>query len=186
MHELYEGKTTTPLVTEGRWDITKGSGDNPNANVLTLMPNDNEQVSYYLIEGKSKLTMLNQDKGKIDSPFNETLVSIKMNKSSDSQHLANPASENCAKVGGTLKINKRGDGGEYGLCEFEDNMACEEWALFRGECPVGGVKTTGYDTVEQNYCAWSGGKTEADPNATCTLPNGNVCSDNDYYNGSCQ
>jgi predicted metal-dependent phosphoesterase TrpH len=35
------------------------------------------------------------------------------------------------------------DGGEYGICVFEDNRQCEEWALFRGECPAGGRKATG-------------------------------------------
>ena len=39
--------------------------------------------------------------------------------------MVNPASANCEKVGGKLVINKRGDGGEYGLCYFEENRACE-------------------------------------------------------------
>ena len=63
-----------------------------------------------------------------------------------SGQIANPASENCAKQGGTLVIQKRGDGGEYGVCMFEDNRQCEEWAMLRGECPVGGIKITGYIT----------------------------------------
>jgi putative hemolysin len=103
-----------------------------------------------------------------------------------SQKLANPASVNCVKKGGTLEIKTNGTGEQYGLCMFEDNMACEEWALFRGDCPVGGIKTTGYDTIEQNYCAWIGGKTLAVPNATCALPDGKVCSDTAVYNGTCQ
>ena len=36
--------------------------------------------------------------------------------------IANPASENCIKQGGTLSIVERGDGGQYGICTFEDNM----------------------------------------------------------------
>ena len=55
--------------------------------------------------------------------------------------LANPASGYCIQVGGKLEILKREDGAEYGVCLFEDNKKCEEWALFRGECPIGGVKT---------------------------------------------
>src|SRR5512139_1273126 len=54
-----------------------------------------------------------------------------------SAQLANPASENCIKQGGTVQIQTRGDGGQFGICLFEDNMQCEEWALLRGECPVG-------------------------------------------------
>ena len=100
--------------------------------------------------------------------------------------LANPASENCIEKGGTLVIQTRGDGGQYGLCQFEDNQACEEWALYRGDCPVGGVKTTGFDTIEQNYCAWVGGETLAEPDASCTLPNQHFCLDTDLYNGKCE
>jgi putative hemolysin len=99
--------------------------------------------------------------------------------------LANPASVNCSKVGGNLVMEKRGDLGEYGLCYFADNKACEEWALFRGDCPLGGVKTTGFDTVDQKYCAWSGGQTLAVPNSVCTLKNGSKCSTLDFYNGKC-
>jgi putative hemolysin len=32
--------------------------------------------------------------------------------------------------------------GQYGVCFFEDNRQCEEWALLRGDCPVGGKKVT--------------------------------------------
>jgi putative hemolysin len=102
-----------------------------------------------------------------------------------STSLANPASVNCAKQGGNLVIQKRGDGGEYGLCYFEENRACEEWALMRGDCPVGGRKTTGYDSIDQNYCAWSGGQTFAVPNSICTFKDGSKCSTLDFYNGKC-
>lgn len=101
-------------------------------------------------------------------------------------NLANPASVNCTKQGGTTVIMTNGSGGQYGLCQFEDNMSCEEWALFRGDCPVGGIRTTGFDTIEQKYCAWVGGQTLAVENAKCTLPNGTVCSDEELYNlGQC-
>jgi len=97
--------------------------------------------------------------------------------------MANPASVNCTKVGGNLVIEKRGDSSEYGLCYFDDNRACEEWALFRGDCPVGGVKTTGFDTIDQKYCAWIGGQTLAVVNSVCTLKNGTKCSTEALYNG---
>lgn len=99
--------------------------------------------------------------------------------------LANPASVNCAEKGGTLTIETKADGGQFGLCTFEDNMQCEEWALYRGDCPVGGVKITGYDNPQQVYCAISGGQTEAVENATCTFPNGAICSVDGYYQGVC-
>lgn len=100
--------------------------------------------------------------------------------------MANPASVNCTKKGGRLEIQKKKDDSEYGLCYFEDNMACEEWAMMRGDCPVGGVKTTGFDTVSQRFCAWSGGKTTATENAVCEFPDGTSCSADDFYGGICQ
>ncbi len=105
---------------------------------------------------------------------------------SPSSMLANPASENCLKMGGKLSIQKRGDGGQYGVCELGDGYSCEEWALMRGECPKGGVRTTGFDTKQQIYCAILGGKTLAVPNATCTFADGSVCTDDDLWNGLCQ
>lgn len=106
--------------------------------------------------------------------------------------IANPASENCIKLGGTLTIEERGDLGQIGVCFFEDNMQCEEWALMRGDCPVGGVKVTGYTIPAARYCAITGGEyaitgdVGANPEqGTCTLVNGATCDVWDYYNGAC-
>lgn len=99
--------------------------------------------------------------------------------------IANPASTNCKDKGGNLVIQKDKDGGQYGLCFFDDNRACEEWAMLRGECPVGGVKTTGYDTIDQKYCAWRGGVTKAEASSTCLFKNGNKCLTVDFYEGTC-
>lgn len=99
--------------------------------------------------------------------------------------VANPASKNCTAKGGTLKIQKRGDGGEYGLCYFEENRACEEWALYNDDCPLGGRKTTGYNTIDQKYCVWNGGETFARSNSQCTFATGKMCSTLDFYNGIC-
>jgi putative hemolysin len=106
--------------------------------------------------------------------------------------IANPASVNCINKGGYLSIQKRGDGGEYGICIFEDDRQCEEWALFRGECPVGGRKVTGYITPAAQYCAITGGSYKAtDQNntdkeqGTCTFDNGKICDVWDHYNGRC-
>ena len=100
--------------------------------------------------------------------------------------IANPASTNCVEQGGTLVIKNKEDGSQYGLCFFEDNRACEEWAMMRGECPVGGVKTTGFDTIAQSFCAWSGGQTFAVENAVCTFTDGSTCLADNFYNGTCQ
>ena len=106
--------------------------------------------------------------------------------------IANPASTNCINKGGTLKIQKGGGGGEYGICIFEDNRQCEEWALFRGECPIGGKKITGYVTPAAQFCVITGGSYDitAQTNTekeqgTCTFNNGKNCDVWDYYNGKC-
>lgn len=106
--------------------------------------------------------------------------------------IANPASENCVAQGGTLSITERGDGGQYGICYFEDNRQCEEWALLRGDCPVGGLKVTGYVTPAATYCAITGGEYavtgnsgQEDEQGTCTFKNGTSCDVWAYYNGQC-
>jgi putative hemolysin len=107
-------------------------------------------------------------------------------------NMANPASVNCEKQGGKLSIRKRPDGGEYGVCLFEDNRQCEEWALMRGECPVGGVKITGYVTQAAQFCAITGGEYKVTANSnteqeqgTCTLKSGKTCDAVAYFAGTC-
>jgi len=108
------------------------------------------------------------------------------------QSIANPASENCIQQGGTLEIETRGDGGQFGVCYFEDNRQCEEWALMRGDCPVGGLKVTGYITPAARYCAITGGTYTItgnsgadDEQGTCTFKDGSQCDVWAYYNGEC-
>ncbi|MFQ5787598.1 MAG: DUF333 domain-containing protein [Thermodesulfobacteriota bacterium] len=109
-----------------------------------------------------------------------------------SGQLANPASENCVEKGGKLIIEKRGDGGEYGICLFEDNRQCEEWAMFRGNCTVGGIKVTGYITPAARYCAITGGEYTITANSNmeneqgiCTFRDRKKCDVWQYYHGKC-
>jgi len=99
--------------------------------------------------------------------------------------IANPASLNCQEKGGQLQIMTKPDGSQYGLCYFDDNRACEEWAMMRGDCPVGGIKTTGYDTDAQRFCVCSGGRTIAIEQAVCTFSDGSTCLADDFYAGTC-
>ena len=110
-----------------------------------------------------------------------------------SSHLPNPASVNCVKKGGKVVIEKRGDGGEYGICLFEDNRQCEEWAMLRGRCPVGGIKVTGYITPAARYCAITGGEYTITANSnreneqgTCFFKNGINCDAWEYNDGKCR
>jgi len=106
--------------------------------------------------------------------------------------IANPASQNCIAQGGRLEIETRGDGGQFGVCYFEDNLQCEEWALLRGECPAGGVKVTGYTTPAARYCAITGGEYavtgkegQDDEQGVCALKDGTQCEAWSFYNGEC-
>lgn len=109
-----------------------------------------------------------------------------------SPQLGNPASVRCVEQGGTLKIERRPDGGQYGVCLFVDNYQCEEWALFRGECPKGGLRVTGYVTPAGRFCAITGGRyavssppTAAVEKGVCSLPGGKTCDADAYYAGTC-
>ncbi|MGA1825552.1 MAG: DUF333 domain-containing protein [bacterium] len=35
---------------------------------------------------------------------------------------------------GDHEIRTDEEGGQYGICVFEDGSECDEWAYFRGEC----------------------------------------------------
>jgi len=105
---------------------------------------------------------------------------------------ANPASEHCIAQGGRLSIEHGPNGGEYGVCMFEDNYQCEEWALLRGDCRMGGIRITGYVSDMARYCAITGGRfvdTSTDSSmqqGTCTFASGKGCDAAAYYRGDCQ
>jgi putative hemolysin len=98
--------------------------------------------------------------------------------------LANPASQRCIASGGALQIERRPDGGQFGVCVFVDNHQCEEWALFRGECPAGGLRVTGYLTPAARFCAISGGRYD-DASKACAVPGGKTCDAEAYWTGTC-
>lgn len=83
--------------------------------------------------------------------------------------------------------------GEYGVCVFEGNHKCEEWAMYRNRCPIGGVDVTQYTTVAAQYCALTGGIYTAtseigtgNEQGSCTFPDGTQCDAWGYYSGECQ
>mmetsp|Transcript_29514 Transcript_29514/g.45657 ORF Transcript_29514/g.45657 Transcript_29514/m.45657 type:complete len:636 (-) Transcript_29514:621-2528(-) len=105
--------------------------------------------------------------------------------------MPNPASTGCVEKGGIDESLYEADGGEYGVCLFNDGTACDSWGLERGECAEG---TT---PVFSTFCADSGGEiseedvdwgaSEGNPPATyevCTV-NGFQCAANDYYTTGC-
>jgi len=100
--------------------------------------------------------------------------------------IANPASTNCIGKGGKLEMRKNKNG-EYGVCLFEDNRQCEEWAFFRGDCPAGGLKITGFDNDAEIYCAITGGQVEGVGTETpmCKRIDGTLCTAQANLDGEC-
>ncbi len=100
--------------------------------------------------------------------------------------LPNPASQNCIDKGGRLEMREN-KLGQYGVCLFEDNRQCEEWALFRGQCPAGGVKVTGYANAAEIFCAITGGTVQGTGTATpmCKRIDGTLCVAQANLDGDC-
>lgn len=113
-------------------------------------------------------------------------------KNEKTARIANPASVHCVESGGSLIIQKREGGGEYGICVFPGGRQCEEWALFRGECPPGGISVETLMTPVARFCVITGGQyseaTDGGPGRSgiCSFPNGRRCDAQDYYNGKCR
>jgi len=109
--------------------------------------------------------------------------------------MANPASVNCEKVGGTLEIKKDASGGEYGMCTFANGTSCEEWALFRNEGCKSGVEPSttataiGMANPASVNCGKLGGTTEIRKNTDgseygmCTFVNGTSCEEWALFRG---
>jgi dipeptidase D len=64
--------------------------------------------------------------------------------------------------------------------------------MMRGDCPVAGIKVTGYVTPAARFCAITGGEytvtdssNAEDEQGTCAFPNGATCDVWDYYRGEC-
>lgn len=106
--------------------------------------------------------------------------------------LANPASSHCLAQGGTLAFEKDGASGQFGICRFDDNRQCEEWALLRGDCPAGGIKLTGYVTPAARYCVLRGASYQVlsasnlpTEQGRCSFGNGKACAAGAFFNGLC-
>jgi putative hemolysin len=52
----------------------------------------------------------------------------------DQADIPNPASVFCEEQGGKVEIRTDSEGGQYGVCVFQDGSECDEWAYYRSEC----------------------------------------------------
>lgn len=48
--------------------------------------------------------------------------------------MAGPASDNCARAGGTLAFSRQLDGSPVGMCQLPNGKRCGETALMQGAC----------------------------------------------------
>jgi copper homeostasis protein (lipoprotein) len=119
------------FTSYGSWDILRGRPGDPDATVYELNPDKSKGKQYYLRVDDNTLQQLDAEMKPIDSPLNFTLKRI---GASQKAGMPNPASVNCTKRGGTLKIETGKDGGQVGICTFPNGKQCEEWALMRNQC----------------------------------------------------
>lgn len=63
-----------------------------------------------------------------------------MTPAPDPVGISNPASDNCADLGGETVIETIAGGNQVGTCHLPDGRVCEEWALYRdGACEPAGT-----------------------------------------------
>ncbi|HRU93889.1 MAG TPA: DUF333 domain-containing protein [Anaerolineae bacterium] len=108
--------------------------------------------------------------------------------------MPNPASVYCEEHGGKVDIRTAEDGGQTGICVFEDHSECEEWAFYRSECQPGeqAEPGSGIANPASVYCEEHGGKvdirTAEDGGQTgiCVFEDHSECEEWAFYRGECQ
>ncbi|MDR2936748.1 MAG: copper resistance protein NlpE [Rikenellaceae bacterium] len=61
----------------GRWGTLRGDVDDPDASICQLYDNERSQDTYLLRRGTDSLTLLTNDRQRIDSPLNYTITRVK-------------------------------------------------------------------------------------------------------------
>ena len=117
----------------------------------------------------------------------------------DTIDIANPASAYCEEQGFKLEIRAAQDGSQYGVCVFEDDSECEEWAYYRDECKPGDMDvapapvatSAGIANPASNYCTEKGGTSEirtaqdGTQYGVCRFSNGSECDEWAFFRGEC-
>jgi len=99
--------------------------------------------------------------------------------------IMNRASVYCNEQGGSLLDQAKDSGGNYTLCYFEDGRVCEQWAMLRGDCPVGGIDTEAFSSEAEKFCILCGGKIPEGNDQACSFKDGSICWSENFYNGTC-
>jgi uncharacterized protein len=117
----------------------------------------------------------------------------------DTITIANPASAYCEEQGLKLEIRTAQDGSQYGVCMFEDDTECEEFAYYRGECKPGDLDVAppptatpaGIANPASTYCVEQGGTSEirtaedSSQYGVCSFPDGSACEEWAFFRGEC-
>jgi putative hemolysin len=117
----------------------------------------------------------------------------------DTITIANPASAYCEEQGGELEIRTAQDGSQYGVCMFEDDTECEEFAYYHGECKTGDMDVApaptaipaGISNPASTYCVKQGGTSEirtaedGSQYGVCNFSDGNACEEWAFFKGEC-
>lgn len=111
--------------------------------------------------------------------------------------MANPASVFCKENGG-VNETRGGQGGQYGVCKFNDGSECGDWTYFRGECKPGDMKIAPEPTASSEianpasvFCQENGGinetrEGEGGQYGVCKFNDGSECGDWAYFRGECK
>lgn len=65
---------------------------------------------------------------------------VPQDKLAEDTALSNPATVYCLEQGGKFTLSKSFDGSTEGVCTLQNNISCEVWAHYKGDCPVGAKK----------------------------------------------
>jgi len=117
----------------------------------------------------------------------------------DTITIANPASAYCEEQGFKLEIRTAQDGSQYGVCIFEDETECEEWAYYRDACKPGDMSVAPAPTTNPAgianpaaaYCVEQGGASEirmaedGGQYGVCSFPDGSECEEWAFFRGKC-
>ena len=112
--------------------------------------------------------------------------------------MANPASVYCEQQGGDLDIRTSGDGGQYGVCMFDDGSECDEWSFYEKKCKpgdyfpaTGGGGNVGLANPASVYCEDQGGKLDirtmenGSQYGVCMFDDGSECDEWEFYKAEC-
>jgi copper homeostasis protein (lipoprotein) len=73
----YIGKSSTPFLTQGSWTLLRGTPADPKAEVYYFVGENRNDKWYLLRVSDNELLVLDQQRNKIDAPFNLSLTRLK-------------------------------------------------------------------------------------------------------------